>query len=348
MRSTRKLLFAAFLVFGATVARAQEIDDHIRGQLQAHRLPGLSLVVLKHGKIIKAAGYGLADVKAKTPATAETVYKIGSVSKNFIATGIMLLVQTNRLGLDDPINKFLDGAPQAWNGITIRHLLTHTGGLVRESPGFDPNKIQSDANVIRAAYGTPLRFQPGERWEYSNLGYFILAEVIHKVSGQSWSEFLKQNVFSRAGMNATRTTTLRDSIRFHARGYSENSEWRDAADWRAVRPSGAFISTVLDLAKWDSVLYTNDILNEASRRQMSTPVTLNNGQTHGYGFGWHVSTMGGRKAVYHGGGLPGFVSHFVRFPDDGLSIIVLTNIDDVDMPSVVEGIARLYLPRGGS
>jgi D-alanyl-D-alanine carboxypeptidase len=348
MRSTRKLVFAAILVSCATVARAQQIDDHIKTQLAEHRLPGLSLVVLKDGKIIKAAGYGLADVKAKTPATPGTVYKIGSVSKNFIATGIMLLVQANRLGLDDPINRFLDGAPQAWSGITIRHLLTHTGGLVRESPGFDPNKIQSEATVIRGAYGTPLRFQPGESWEYSNLGYFILAEVIHRVSGQPWSEFLKQNVFSRAGMNATRTTTRRDSVPLHARGYSDNDKWRDAADWRAVRPSGAFISTVLDLAKWDSVLYTNDILNEASRRQMWTPVTLNNGQPHPYGFGWHVSTMAGRKAVYHGGGLPGFVSHFVRFPDDGLTVIVLTNIDDVDLPSVVEGIVRLYLPRGGN
>ena len=345
MRSAANRLLAVALLLSATAVHAQQIDDHIRTQLAEHRLPGLSLVILKDGKVIKAAGYGLADVKAKTPATAETVYKIGSVSKNFIATGIMLLVQTDRLKLDDPINKFLVGAPQAWSGITIRHLLTHTGGLVRESPGFDPNKVQSDANVIRAAYGTPLRFQPGEKWEYSNLGYFILAEVIHKVSGQPWSEFLKQNVFTRTGMNATRTTTLRDSVPQHARGYSENSEWRDAADWKAVRPSGAFISTVLDLAKWDSVLYTNDVLNEASRRQMWTPVTLTNGRNHGYGFGWHVSTMAGRKAVYHGGGLPGFVSHFVRFPDDGVTIIVLTNIDDVDLPSVVEGIARLYLPR---
>jgi CubicO group peptidase (beta-lactamase class C family) len=189
-----------------------------------------------------------------------------------------------------------------------------------------------------------VRFQPGEKWEYSNLGYFILAEVIRKVSGQSWSEFLKQNVFSPVGMHSTRTTTMRDSVPLHARGYSDNDEWRDAADWRAVRPSGAFLSTILDLAKWDAALYTNEVLNEASRRQMWTPVTLNDGRSHPYGFGWHVASLAGRKAVYHGGGLPGFASHYARFVDDGLTIIVLTNIDDVDLVSIVGRIATFYLP----
>jgi CubicO group peptidase (beta-lactamase class C family) len=164
------------------------------------------------------------------------------------------------------------------------------------------------------------------------------------VSGRPWSEYLSENVFKRVGMLATRTTTLRDSIPKHARGYSDNDAWRDAADWVAVRPSGAFISTILDLAKWDAALYTNDILTEASRKLMWTPVTLNNGSRHPYGFGWHAS-IDGRKIVRHGGGLPGFVSHFVRFVDDGLTIIVLTNIDDVDLPGLVDGIAPLYLPK---
>ena len=124
-------------------------------------LPGLSLVVVKDGKIVKAAAYGLSDRERRTPAAPETVYKIGSVSKQFIATGIMLLVQDGRLAVDDPISRYLDGTPPAWQPITIRHLLTHTGGIIRESPAFDPWKVQSDADVIKAAYAVPLRFPPG-------------------------------------------------------------------------------------------------------------------------------------------------------------------------------------------
>ena len=146
MQRSRIPFLAVVLVLAATVAaRADPTDDYIKAEMQRQHIPGLSLVVIKDGKIIKSAGYGLADVKLKTPATPETVYKIGSVSKQFIATGIMLLVQDGRLALDDPISKYLEGAPPAWKGITIRHLLTHTSGIVREAPGFDPAKVQSDA-----------------------------------------------------------------------------------------------------------------------------------------------------------------------------------------------------------
>jgi D-alanyl-D-alanine carboxypeptidase len=345
MRAASRLFVGVALLLCATAARAQQADEYINALLQTHRIPGLSLVVLKDGKIIKAAGYGLADVKARTPATPETVYKIGSVSKQIIAAGIMLLVQSNQLKLDDPINKFLEKPPEAWNAITIRHLLTHTSGLIREAPGFDPNKIQSDAAVIRTAYPLPLRFAPGDKWEYSNVGYFILAEVIQRVTGQPWSEYLSENIFRRVGMNATRTTTTRESVPKLARGYSDNDKWRDAANWVALRPSGAFLSTVLDLAKWDAALSSSEILSDSIRKLMWTPVTLNNGLSHPYGFGWHTSALAGHKAMHHGGGLPGFVSYFARFPDDNLTVIILTNIDDVDMLSVVPGIASLYLPK---
>ena len=157
--------------------RADQIDDFIKAEMQRQRIPGLSLVVAKDGEIIKAAGYGVADRNLKTPATPDTVYKIASVSKQFIAAGIMLLVQDGRIGLDDSIGKYLEGVPAAWQAITIRHLLTHTSGLLRESPGFDPFKVQSDADLIRIAYSVPLRFVPGERWEYGNVGYYVLAEI---------------------------------------------------------------------------------------------------------------------------------------------------------------------------
>ena len=215
---------------------------------------------------------------------------------------------------------------------------------MRESPAFETNKVQSDADVIKAAYSTPLRFTPGEKWEYSNLGYFTLAEIIHRVSRQPWPTFMDERVFRPAGMTTTFPTNTKQPLPLMAVGNTSDNNRRPAADFLALRPSGAFLSTVLDLAIWDGLLYTDRILTQATRREMWTQVRLNNGATHPYGLGWHVDSTKNGKRVWHGGGLPGFVSHFVRYLDHGLSVVTLTNGDDVDLPSIANGVAELYLP----
>ena len=222
--------------------------------------------------------------------------------------------------------------------------MTHTSGLVREAPGFDPFKIQSDAAVIKTAYPLPLRFAPGEKWEYSNTGYFALAEIIRTVSGREWSEYLSEKVFRPAGMKTTYPTNTKVSVPNRALGYSDNDKLRDASDWPALRPSGAFLSTVLDLAKWDAALYTDDILSASTRAQMWTPVTLNDGSSYPYGFGWMFANVRGHKLVHHPGGMPGFRSDIARFVDEGLTLIVLMNLDDVDVDAIVRGLAAIHLP----
>ena len=335
---------ALLLLIAPVLARADKTDDFVIAQLKRQNIPGLSLAIVKDGKIIKAAGYGVANLKFNTAATPETVYKIASVSKQFIATGIMLLVQEGRLGLDDPVSNYLEGTPATWKAITIRHLLTHTSGLVREAPGFDPFKIQSDVDVIKSAYPLPLRFAPGTREEYGNLGYFALAEIIRKVSGRPWIEYLSEMVFKPAGMQTTYPTNTTVSLPNMAKGYVDNDKLLDAKDWPALRPSGAFFSTVLDLAKWDGILYTDRILSDSTRQQMWTPATLNDGTSYPYGFGWEIGSFRHRKLVHHGGGMPGFRSEFARFVDDRLTIIFLMNLDDVDRLSILYGLAALYLP----
>ena len=345
LRKRFSLLVILLLSLQTAAVRADKVDDYVKAEMQKQRIPGLSLAVVKEGKVIKAEGYGLANAEHNVPAKPETVYKIGSVSKQFIATGIMLLVQEGKIGLDDKVGKYLDGTPESWSGITIRHLLTHTSGIVREGPGFDPFKDQKDFDVIKTAYPLPLLFTPGEKYEYCNVGYFSLAEIISRVSGKSWGDFMNERVFSPLGMTATRPTSFSAIVPNRAAGYDwSNDKMQNAVELIAVRPSGAFLSNVLDLAKWDAALYTDAILKQTTRELMWAPVKLNSGATHPYGLGWFLEPLGNHRRVDHGGTLSGFRSHFSRLLDDKLSIIVLTNSSAANPGSIVRGVATIYLP----
>jgi len=219
MHPRRNRIYAlALLLLVSLTTRADKVDDFVKAAMQRQHVPGVSIAVIKDQKIVKSVGYGQANVELNVPATAETVYKIGSVSKQFIASGIMLLVKEGKISLDDNVSKYLEGTPDSWKPITIRHLLTHTSGIVREAPGFDPFKVQNDVDVIKTAYSLPLRFSPGEKWEYCNVGYFTLAEIIHKVTGQPWGDFLRDRLFAPLDMKATRTTTITDLVANRASG----------------------------------------------------------------------------------------------------------------------------------
>jgi CubicO group peptidase (beta-lactamase class C family) len=325
-------------------ARGDEIDDYIRSDMARRHVPGVSLAVIKDGKLAKAQGYGLADVELKVPATPETVYKIGSVSKQFIAAGIMLLAQDGKLSVDDKISKYLEGTPEAWKDITIRHLLTHTSGLPREAPGFDELKVQSDADLIKSAHDAKLNFAPGEKWRYCNLGYFSLAEIIHKVSGKKWGEFLRERLFVPLQMNSTRVTTETDIVENRADGYYWRGNLINDEPMLAVRPSGAFLSTVLDLVKWDAALDSGRVLSKDTLEQMWTPARLNDGTEQAYGFGWELKPFNGHKLVRHGGSLTGFRAALWRFPDDRLTVIVLAN-GAAALPAVIaQDVAKKVAP----
>jgi CubicO group peptidase (beta-lactamase class C family) len=298
-------------------------------------VPAVAVALLKDGKLVSAEAFGWADVENRVPATPETVFKIGSVSKQFLASGIMLLVQDGKLAVDDKVNKFLPDAPQAWEPITLRHLLTHTAGLVRESPGFDFSKVQPDLAVIKAAYSTPLATKPGEKYQYSNVGYFMLAEVIRTVSGKPWAEFLNERIVpNRAHGYAWRSNRL------------ENED-----DFPAVRPSGAFLSTIADLVKWEIALDGGTVLTDASKREMWTPVTLNDGRTYPYGFGWQLDDWPpnapqptGVPMMRHGGAMNGFRAGYARWPSRRLVVIALTNLSNAQYEGLIAQVATRYMP----
>jgi D-alanyl-D-alanine carboxypeptidase len=329
------------------VAAADAVDKYVTAELTRRHIPGVALAIVRGGKVVKAQGYGKADLEHEIPVTPETVFKIGSVSKQFLATGIMLLAQDGRLSVDDPVGKHIDGVPESWRGITLRHFLTHTSGVVREGPAFDASRVQPDIDVIRSAFAAPLEFPTGSKYQYCNVCYFSLAEVIARVSGKPWDVFLTERVFAPTGMSATRTTTTTALVPRRARGYVwRNDQYQNAAELLALRPSGAFLSTVLDLAKWDAALYQDRILTKASRDAMWKAMPLTDGGTSQYGFGWQLSAVEGHRRVHHGGSLPGFRAEMARFPDDHLTVIVLTNADGAAPAEIAAGVARLHFSNG--
>ena len=330
----------------AKKAAPDTVDRYITAELSRQHIPGLSLAVLRGGKIVKSMGYGMADLENGIAVTPETVFKIGSVSKQFLATGIMLLAQDGKLDVDDPISKHIAGTPESWKDITIRHFLNHTSGVLREGPAFDADKLQADSIVIRSAFDRPLEFPTGTKWQYCNVCYFTLAEIIARVSGKPWDQFMTERVFGPMDMKATRTTTTTALVPHRARGYT----WRDsvyvnAEEYVALRPSGAFLSTILDLAKWDAALYRDLPLTRSSRERMWTPFRLAGGQPSNYGFGWQLDSLDGHWRVHHGGALPGFRAMMARFPADSLTVILLTNGNGARPDQIAAGVARLYLAK---
>ncbi|MDV6329988.1 serine hydrolase domain-containing protein [Asticcacaulis sp. 201] len=336
----------------SVTAPADALDAYIRLRMDREHIPGLSLAIVKDGKPIAIKGYGYADLEWNVPAGVQTVYQIGSMSKQFTSAAILILAQDNKLGLDDIIGKYIDGAPQTWNAITVRHLLTHTSGLPLEGLPATEKTFFADYtkdDLITSAKALSLLSPPGTKYRYGNLDYDLLAIIIEKVSGVSYAEFLQQRIFGPLRMTSTRVNDRRAIIANRAQAYlwDHNSLQKCEPQVSPTRyyGSASLMSTVMDLAKWDASLYTDRILNAASRKAMWTPTTVADGTVTAYGFGWELSSVKGHARLYHTGAMDGFVGNISRFVDDRLTIIVLTNQSGLSNPlRIATGVARLYIP----
>ena len=201
---------ALFLWYGSVSsfagAQTTPIDEYIKVEMEKRRIPGLALAVIQHGAVIKMQGYGLANVELDVPVTPDTVFELASVTKQFTATAIMLLVEEGKVGLDDPIPHYLSNTPDAWQGITVRHLLTHTAGLASPETGFralyagGARVNYTTAEMFEAATQDPMSFAPGERWQYSDVGYFLLGMILEKASGQHYRALVTERFFQPLGM----------------------------------------------------------------------------------------------------------------------------------------------------
>ena len=317
-------------------ARGDAVDDLMRDAMRQHPIPGAALAIVRGGQTVKTAAYGMASLEWRAPATSNTVFEIGSVTKQFTAAAILLLVQEGKLAVDDKISRHLQGAPAGWSQISIRHLLTHTSGLKNYTglDGFELARHLTQTQFIAQIAAYPLDFPPGEKWSYCNSGYNLLGYIIENVSGKSYGDFLEQNIFAPLGMAATGQREPRALLPLRASGYETNRAGQlihRNEDLTDVFSAGALVSTVGDLAKWNAALDTDEILSAASRAQMWTPVKLNDGTTHPYGFGWFLQPWLGHANIGHNGSTAGFSASLQRFPEAGVTVIVLTNSDEFDL-----------------
>jgi CubicO group peptidase (beta-lactamase class C family) len=348
--------FSAFICFvlispSRLLAQKDRIDTFIENSMARQRIVGLAVGIIKDGKVIKTKGYGYSNLELNIPVTTNTVFKLGSVSKHMIAAATMKFIQEGKLRLDDPVTKFFADAPPHWGKITIRHLLNHTSGLIRESPAFDAMATQADSLLIRAAYKDSLVFATGSKWQYCNLGYFMLADIIRQIGGRSFAEYMKKEIFEKNGLMSTRVTTLQDIVYGRAGGYVNIGKDTvvNALNYVALRPSGAFLSTIEDMMKWELLIQDGKLLSRDNWEQMWGDTTKTGGTDGGvpfsYGYGWYVSTYKNRKAVYHGGVLPGFRAMYFRLPEEKTAVVVLTNSEPTNALPVAKGVADIVLEK---
>jgi CubicO group peptidase (beta-lactamase class C family) len=353
MHHKRVSVVVALFVFVLSVAasawaQAGKVDEYVKAQMEQQKIPGLSLAVVRNGEVIKAKGYGLANVEHNVPATADTIYQSGSVGKQFTATLVMMLVEEGKMSLDDRIGKYIPDAPDIWKDITVRHLLTHTSGLSNKL--YDHINMRQDYTedeLVKQIAALPLDFQPGEKWSYSNPGYVMLGILIHKAAGKFYGDLLREKVFAPLGMTTARIIDEAGIIPNRAAGYRlvegelKNQEW--VSPLLNTTADGALYFTVLDMAKWDAALYTEKLLKRASLDLMWTPAKLNDGKTEQrYGFGWGLGEVRGHRVIEHGGGWQGFATQISRYVDDKLTVIVLTNLANARPQTIAKGVAGLY------
>ena len=332
----------------SVVAQTDQIDQYIQVEMKKRQIPGLSLAVIKNGEVATMKGYGLANLEHDVPVTPDTVFELASLTKQFTATAIMLLVEEGKVKLDDPIPEYLPNSPERWKGITVRHLLTHTAGL----PGMG-NEFKSlsqgaeltnytTAQMFEAATKDPIRFAPGESFQYSDAGYFLLGMIIEKASGRRYRDFLTDRFFKPLGMTSSSVLDQEAILKHRAAGYTlmdgQLVNIRRVAQMELPSHYGVF-SSVRDMAKWDQALAAGKVVKESSLTAMWTSAKLNSGSSRGIGFGWFLSTRAGHRTITHEG-ITG--TEYTRYPDDKLTVIVLTNLGARNSPEEVNawGLAR--------
>ncbi len=350
-------VFVILSILGqATAQIPSQLSDETRGQidqmarqvLETTGVPSASVAVVKNGALVYTHAYGNARLEPPTPARAEMRYKIGSISKQFTATAILMLAEQGKLSLDDPVSRFMPDLTRA-NEVTIRQLLSHTSGYQDYwpqdyVPPFMLTPITAD-KILTLWARKPLDFDPGTKWQYSNTNYVIAGVIVEKASGMPLLRFLSTHIFEPLGMQSVVNIDQDHLADTDPTGYMRYALGplrpapREGKGW--LFAAGELAMPVADLAKWDIAMINQRLLKPASYQEMQRDVLLKNGTATSYGLGVFVRNQAGHRMIEHGGEVSGFTAENIVFPDDHAAVIVLTNQDAV---SASAQIARKIAP----
>lgn len=334
----------------AQTPQAAAADRAIRAEMATQHIPGAAVAVIDKGRVAFARGYGMANVEHAVPVTPDTVFQSGSVGKQFTAAGILCLVEDGKIRIDDPVAKYLPEVPASWAPIRIRHLLTHTSGIPDyATESFDYRGDYDDAKIVALARELPLEFPAGSRWKYSNTGYALLGIIIDRVTGHHYSELLRERIFAPLGMRSARLIDEASIVPHRAAGYRlmhgelANQEW--VSPTLNTTADGSLYLSLNDMIAWDAGLRAGQVLSATSWQQIYTPVTLTDGSTYPYGYGWYVSVSPGQEIHEHGGAWQGFKTYIRRYLGDDVTVIVLANLGDADPARFTDHVAVAWLPK---
>jgi len=328
----------------------ERINAVVEEAMAATPIAGVSVAVEHHGDLLLLRGYGSADLENTIPVNPETVFRVGSITKQFTALAILQLVEEGSISLQDEITRFLPDYPTQGHTITIHHLLTHTSGITSFTALEDYPRLQrldlTDEELVARFANEPFDFAPGEKWQYSNSGYYLLGMIIEKVSGEPYREYVRNHIFRPLGMIGSMYCDPVALVPNRAHGY-------DVVDGRLVNSepismdppgaAGGLCSAPLDLVRWQHALDQNLLISAASREIMLQPARLNDGSATDYAYGMYLLDLDGHRWMGHGGGITGFIAAFDDYPDDDLVVAVLANTGSADSGRIARDIARLVL-----
>jgi CubicO group peptidase (beta-lactamase class C family) len=333
-------------------AQIEAIDTIAATVIERKATPSVAIGVAKNGRLVFAKGYGLRNLDDRVPADADTLYAIGSNTKQFTAAAIMMLRDEGKLDVDAPVGRYLPGIAHG-NEVAIRNLLTHTGGYAEFTELDDIDRLgarpATNDEILETVVGLPLGFKPGTKWQYSNTGYVMLAKVVEELSGTSYCDVLRARIFEPLGMTRTRCGDQQLIGTNRATGYARFAMGEQThelhLDYSWFSGAGAIESTVSDLVKWNVAIDRGTLLTPPSREMMHTSFRLADGTDTHYGFGLTVQPLpGGKHVVLHGGDTTGFGSQDARFIDDGIDIIVLTNQEPASYDAIMNAVYRAVVP----
>lgn len=351
MKLVFRIFIVALLIFQPVVF-AQSLENRIDKLLNEkfkQEGPGAVFLAVKKGKVVYRKAFGMADLEMNVKMKPEFIFEIGSMTKQFTAISILMLAEQGKLKTDDEITKFIPDYPTNGNRITLHHLLTHTSGIK------DFTSMKSIKNIAREDLSPkelvdffknePIDFKPGEQYKYCNSGYVLLGYIIEIVSGQTYADFISQNIFKKAGMENTYYASHDKIIKNRVSGYRNREGYVNAnyISFSIPYATGAIMSNVDDLLKWQNAINNNILLSPAFAQKAFTNYQLNNGKNMDYGYGWHLEGVKNKTIREHGGSIFGFKSMGVYNPEEQIYVVGLSNCECNSPTAVTKDIALLLM-----